>query len=202
MRTFIIFFVCTIGAYSWGNAQLKYPISILPTKSQEIGKLTIPDEPLDELEGNHFGSIFTDLSIASRSVFWDFGAGYWNKNLNLEVNAAFHRRLGSKALLIEAGPNTFYQYYERRYIISIGAIKYFRVIDFIDVYAEMRGGLQWGRYRGVATGTGSSIVPMPGVGIRLLNNIFRVKLGAEYLQLPQVIMPRVRVKIGVQLLIG
>ena len=126
--------------------------------------------------------IVTESGINSNTqgVFWMIGGGYYNQPLDLEVTTDFHMLIGRRKVRIGITDQRFFQYRERKYLMSLGATKYMALGEIWSAYVNLKGAYVWGDYAGTLIQPGTGFTVLPETGLRVGNGDWRMKMGLAY----------------------
>jgi ankyrin repeat protein len=107
---------------------------------------------------------------------------YWMPSISYSIRPVAIKVLDS------GDPSVFYQYWERRHLISAGLSKAFFIRRYkggltTGAYAGLGGTLSFGSYRGSSENPKTRIVLNPSIGCMLEYEPFRIDVGYEFLDL-------------------
>lgn len=137
------------------------------------------------------------FSINPQGAFWLLGLGYYNQPLDLEVTTNFQMLLGRRKVQISITDQRFFQYRERKYLMTLGATKYMALEGIWGAYVSLKGAYVWGDYAGTLVRPGTGFTVLPETGLRLGTGDWRLKMGLTYY--PSIIYERERWRFAITL---
>jgi hypothetical protein len=186
-------------------------VSFLIEKGARVNqKITLSMSPLDLAKANRNDSIVKLLrknnartsplpafnkitagalmSFNRDDFFMGLNTGFSDKKYNLDLYFDYRFRPFATRVLEQTGAATFYQYWERRAIFSVGADKKITLArpdlySSFGVMAGVKGSVTFGSYRGIDVKPGLSYVFVPSAGLYYTNNRYITKLVYERMNL-------------------
>jgi ankyrin repeat protein len=106
----------------------------------------------------------------------------------IELQAGYKTRTRAKTVLYEIDPTTYYQFWESRSVMHLGANKLFKVFKNSvrkksGVFAGLNLAYTYGNYRGSERKPDDTFILVPKAGVFWSSNSFNVKLNYEYMNL-------------------
>lgn len=129
--------------------------------------------------------------------------GFASTKYGIEFQAGYKTRTGVRTILYEINPATYYQFWESRSVIHVGANKLFSVFKKTvrkksGVFAGLNVAYTYGNFRGSERKPEDAFLLVPKAGIFWSSQSFNVKLNYEYMNLrnPNVSRNRINLSFG------
>lgn len=128
------------------------------------------------------------IKTAMNDYYTGMGISLKDPLLKLMINAGFRMKPGYSRVLVQSGENSFYQYYDKRYIIYGGLGKEFKLMETysggtLSVDINLNAGyMMTEKYRGTEIKPPEMIKIMPGAVLRWNREKFNIYAGYEYMK--------------------
>ena len=129
--------------------------------------------------------------------------GFASTKYGIEFQAGYKTRTGVRTILYEINPTTYYQFWESRSVMHVGANKLFSVIKKTvrkksGVFAGLNVAYTYGNFRGSERKPEDAFLLVPKAGVFWSSQSFNVKLNYEYMNLknPNVSRNRINLSFG------
>jgi hypothetical protein len=171
------------------NNKIVSPVQI----AQKYGKTKILEELKDagfsepsKFEFDHV-NIQASIKTAIRDHYTRLGLSFKNPLLKLMVNTGFELKPMYSRVLVEHSSDTYYQYYDRRYIIYAGIGKELKLMEHfskgnlsLDLHLNA-GYMMASEYRGTNIKPPDKVRIMPQIVLRWNKDKFNIYGGYEYM---------------------
>lgn len=132
--------------------------------------------------------IAAGVKTALRDYYTGMSVSFKDPLLKVMINAGFEMKPGYNRVLVQSSENSFFQYYDRRYIIYTGLGKEFLFLETYskgDFSFELKlnaGYMMAERYRGTEIKPPDKIKIMPQALLRWSRDKFNIYAGYEYMK--------------------
>ena len=123
---------------------------------------------------------------------------------NIQLVFGYMTRPAVRSVRYETDPNVFYQYWERRSYMSLGADKFFQIKrtgfnSVVGAFGGLHGAYTYGNFRGSGKKPDDTFMLVPGVGLYVDAGILRLKAGYEFMHLKNSKAPphRITMSLGI-----
>jgi len=129
-----------------------------------------------------------DLNWNSDDMMMGGSLGLIETKIGLELQGGYRTRPAVRSVLVETGPDTYYQFWEKRSLFFAGAAKRFvffnpSAVEEWGVFAGLNGGYTYGSYRGSNTNPENTILFIPKGGIFGSYKLVNMKFNYEYMKI-------------------
>lgn len=110
------------------------------------------------------------------------------------ADIGYRTRPAERSIFYELDPQTFYQFWEKRSLIFLGAGKRFEFVSpgprkYFGAFATVNAGYTYGNFRGSDKKPNDKILFIPKAGLFYDNNMFALKVNYEYMKLKNTEVP-------------